>query len=140
MGLSAACAASFWKAGLQHRMNGTVLVVDDDPDIQEIVSVALEEEGYRVLRSVDGASVSIAAREQPQLVLLDLNMPGMDGTAVSRYLRGDPSTSHIPIVVMSAASSRATHTGLIHDDWLYKPFDLDDLFSVVARWVKKPVS
>jgi CheY-like chemotaxis protein len=118
--------------------SGTVLVVDDDPDIQELVAIALEEEGYEVLRSVDGASLPIAVREQPQLVLLDLNMPGMDGTTVSRRLRQEPATQHIPIVVMSAAGSHAARAGLIHEDWLYKPFDLNDLFAIVERWIYRP--
>jgi DNA-binding response OmpR family regulator len=120
--------------------NGTVLVVDDDPDIQEIVSLALEEEGYRVLQAVGGASVPIAIREQPQVVLLDLNMPGMDGTAVSQHLRNNPATSHIPIVIMSAAGSKAAREGLINDDWLYKPFDLDDLFAIVERMINRPAA
>jgi CheY-like chemotaxis protein len=118
--------------------SGTVLVVDDDPDIQELVAIALEEEGYEVLRSVDGASLPIAVREQPQLVLLDLNMPGMDGTTVSQRLRQEPATQHIPIVVMSAAGSQAARAGLIHEDWLYKPFDLNDLFAIVERWIYRP--
>jgi CheY-like chemotaxis protein len=120
--------------------SGTVLVVDDDPDIQELVAIALEEEGYQVLRSVDGASLPIAVREQPHLVLLDLNMPGMDGTTVSQRLRQEPATKHIPIVVMSAAGSQAARTGLIHEDWLFKPFDLNDLFAIVERWIYRPTS
>jgi CheY-like chemotaxis protein len=120
--------------------SGTVLVVDDDPDIQELVAIALEEEGYRVLCSVDGASLPVAVSEQPQLVLLDLNMPGMDGTAVSQRLRQEPTTQHIPIVVMSAAGSQAARAGLIHEDWLYKPFDLNDLFAIVERWIYRPTA
>jgi DNA-binding response OmpR family regulator len=119
--------------------NRTVLVVDDDPDIQEIVAVALEEEGYRVVRAEGGASIPIAILEQPEVVLLDLNMPGMDGTTVSQRLRGDPATRHIPIVIMSAAGSKAVGPDLISDDWLFKPFDLTDLYAVVERMVDRPV-
>ncbi|MDB5074372.1 MAG: response regulator receiver protein [Chloroflexi bacterium] len=119
--------------------NSTVLVVDDDPDIQDVVALALEDEGYRVVRAVGGASIETAIEEQPQLVLLDLNMPGMDGTAVSQRLRSEPATKHIPIVIMSAAGTNISRPDLITDDWLFKPFDLADLYAVVDRMVNRPV-
>jgi len=117
-------------------MAGTVLVVDDDVSTVEMIQEVLEMEGYRVVRAVDGESLGVALREQPHLILLDINMPGMDGPEVSRRLRADPATAHIPIVVMSSHVARGTvPPEMPHDDRLTKPFALDALVVTVARWV-----
>ncbi|MCA1599967.1 MAG: response regulator, partial [Chloroflexi bacterium] len=113
----------------------TVLVVDDDAAIAGMVREALEMDGYRVVRAVDGESVRVALVEQPRVVLLDINMPGMDGPEVARRLRADPATAHIPIVVMSSQVTRdGVPPEMPHDDRLPKPFALDALFATVARW------
>jgi CheY-like chemotaxis protein len=115
---------------------GTVLVVDDDPNIQQIIADALGDEGYRVLPSVDGESPRVALAEQPQLILLDVMMPHMDGVEVSQWLERDPATAHIPVVAMSALGREGAPPGLLVDDWLPKPFDLDDLSRLVEAWVR----
>lgn len=114
---------------------GTVLIVDDDPSIQDLVKAALEDEGYGVLQAVDGESLHVALVEQPSLILLDVMMPHMDGVEVSQRLEGDPATAHIPVVAMSALGKDGAPDGLLVDDWLAKPFDLDQLFRTVADWV-----
>jgi two-component system, OmpR family, alkaline phosphatase synthesis response regulator PhoP len=116
---------------------GTVLVIDDDPAIVDFLEMALEGEGYRVLASVDGEALRLAHDLQPNLILLDIMMPGMDGVEVSRRLRADPVTAGIPIVVMSAQDRlRATAALMPIDDRLPKPFALDRLFSTVDRWTR----
>ncbi len=118
-------------------MAGTVLVVDDDIAIAGMIREVLEMEGHRVLHAVDGESLRIALIEQPHLILLDINMPGMDGPEVSRRLRAEPATTHIPIVVMSSHVARGTiPPEMPHDDRLSKPFALDVLVATVARWVR----
>ena len=113
----------------------TVLVIDDDPSIVDFLEMALEDEGYRVLASVDGEALQLAQDLQPNVILLDIMMPGMDGVEVSRRLRADPLTAGIPIVVMSAQDRlRATAALMPIDDRLPKPFALDRLFSTVDRW------
>jgi CheY-like chemotaxis protein len=73
---------------------------------------------------------------RPDLILLDIMMPGMDGVEVSRRLRADPVTAGIPIVVMSAQHRlRATAAQMPIDDRLPKPFALDLLFSTIERWI-----
>lgn len=79
-----------------------VLVVDDDASITEVIRAAMEDEGYRVLTAVDGGALPLAHTQRPDVILLDLHMPAMDGAEVSRRLRADPATAHIPIIVMSA--------------------------------------
>src|SRR2546427_11839542 len=108
----------------------TVLVVDDDPAIVGFLVDALESEGYRVLATVDGQAVPLARDMQPDVILLDLMMPGMDGMAVSQCLRGDPSTATIPIIAMSAQHGlHATAPLLPGDDRLAKTFGLATLYA-----------
>jgi CheY-like chemotaxis protein len=89
--------------------------------------------------AIDGGALDVAQTAQPDLILLDLMMPGMDGFEVSRRLRDDPATASIPIVVMSA-SERIRNPSMILavDGRLPKPFELDELYATVARWVQGP--
>ena len=114
----------------------TVLVVDDDPSITEFVEMALEDAGYQVLAAVGGAALQIAHDRHPDVILLDIMMPGMDGVEVSQYLHTDPVTADIPIVVMSAHERLQTLAGRMSaDDELPKPFHCQDLYATVARWM-----
>ncbi len=118
-------------------VKGTVLVVDDDPSIVDFLETALEDEGYIVRAAVNGAALPLARQLQPDVILLDIMMPGMDGVEVSRRLRADPVTAGIPIVVMSAQDRlRATSGTMLVDDRLPKPFDLDRLYKTVGRWAR----
>lgn len=114
----------------------TVLVVDDDPAIVELVEMALEDMGYRVLTAVNGAALAVAQDQRPGVILLDVNMPGMDGVEVSQRLRANPITADIPIVAISAHEHlQATAGLLLVDDRLSKPFLIRDLYDTVARWM-----
>ena len=117
----------------------TVLVVDDDPTIVDVLRAALEDEGYAVLMAVNGGALPLARQAQPQVILLDIMMPGLDGVEVSKRLRADPATAAIPIVAMSATSNlTALASQMPVDDRLPKPFDLDGVFAVVERWTQGP--
>ena len=119
----------------------TILVVDDDPGVVEMVISALEYVGYNAAGAVDGEAVTLARRLRPALILLDMRMPHMDGAEVSKRLRADPRTAHIPIVVMSA-EDRVRGNGLPRpfDGALPKPFDVSQLYATVQRWVTAPAS
>src|SRR4051794_15742959 len=107
---------------------GTVLVVDDDPDIVALLTDALEAEEYRVVSTVDGQALQVAHDLQPDVILLDIMMPGMDGVEVSRRLREDPVTASTPIIAMSAQQRLHTTSSLmLVNDRLAKPFDLTQL-------------
>lgn len=82
---------------------GAILVVEDSDEIRDLLSLVLEEEGYRVVSLMDGREVVETARAlKPVLVTLDLALPGKDGWAIARELQDDPETSEIPILVISA--------------------------------------
>ena len=118
-----------------------VLVVDDDASIIAVIRDALEDEGYQVVSAVNGQALPIARDAQPRAILLDIMMPGMDGVEVSKRLRADPLTAHIPIVVMSAHSNLAARADQMPvDDRLPKPFDIDELYAIVERWTREEAS
>jgi DNA-binding response OmpR family regulator len=113
----------------------TVLVVDDDVTIRRLLQITLETEGFGVVTAGDGAEALRAAQSapRPDLVLLDIMMPGMDGLQVCHTLKSDEATQTIPVVLLSAkAQSHDIELGLRvgADDYITKPPDLLDL---VAR-------
>jgi len=111
-----------------------VLVVEDQPDIRDFVALVLENEGYRVTTADNGAiALEQVARESIDVVLLDMRMPVMDGWAFATAYRERPGP-HAPIVVLTAAQDAAARAAQIQaDGYLGKPFQLDDLLSIVAR-------
>jgi two-component system alkaline phosphatase synthesis response regulator PhoP len=118
------------------RHGGTILVVDDDPHLTEVLDQALTEVGYRVLTAPASQTVAVARAGQPDLIQLDLVMPGLDGAALSRALRADRATAAIPIVLMSVYGARADATRQLPvTDQLPKPFDLEALYGTVGRWL-----
>jgi len=112
----------------------TILVVEDDLATVEMIRDALMIEGYRVLHAIGEAGLTRAREGQPALILLDLYMPGMDGAEVARRLRADPAIARIPIVCISSERARGDLPAMPRDDCLPKPFALDDMYAVVARW------
>lgn len=112
-----------------------VLVVDDEDAIRTVVSAILEDEGYEVRAAMDGEALAIASSEPcPDLVLLDIMMPIMDGPEMRRRLLQDPRTAEIPVVVMTAAGDAARWaTQLGAAGSIQKPFDIDQLLELVDR-------
>jgi CheY-like chemotaxis protein len=119
-----------------------VLVVDDDPYIRDVVAQLLEGEGYRIEEATNGAEalgVVNDADRRPNVILLDLMMPVMDGWEFARRLQEHVPPLNIPIVVLSAArlpSDRLTVLGA--QAVLAKPFDVDELLEQVARVLGGP--
>jgi len=114
---------------------GPILVVDDDEGIRGFVELALDSEGYMVSTAPNGAvALEVAGHEQPDLILLDMRMPIMDGWAFTRAYRSRPGP-HAPIVVITAARDAGERAAEVQaDDYLGKPFDLDDLLDIVGRY------
>ena len=116
-------------------MAQTVLVVDDDRLIREVITLALEDTGYQVVAAESVDAVLTASETQPAVVLLDINMPLMDGVEVRRRLHANAQTAHIPVIALSAATNlRARAAEMSADDYLSKPFDIDELLLRVEKW------
>ena len=119
-------------------MNELILVVDDEPKIIKLARDYLEHGGFRVLSTGDGqAALAMARREQPDLVVLDLNLPGMDGLDVCRALRRE---SGVPIIMLTARveeSDRLIGLELGADDYIPKPFSPKELVARVRAVLRR---
>ncbi len=116
-------------------MPSRILIVDDEPGVADLIDTVLKEEGYTVAIARDGVEGLMLAREwDPDLILMDVMLPGLDGGAAIRRLKNDPATENIPIVAMSAASNirRLREELKEADAALSKPFDIDSLLAQVA--------
>jgi DNA-binding response OmpR family regulator len=112
----------------------SVLVVEDDLDLVTLLELVLQDAGHPVRTASDGrAALSRVAEEMPGLILLDMRMPVMNGWEFAREFR-DRYGRACPIVVVTAAeNARARAEEIGADDWLSKPFDLEDVLGTVAR-------
>jgi CheY-like chemotaxis protein len=114
-----------------------VMAVDDDHVIRGLLEVNLEMEGHEVMSAVDGQdALDQVATTPPDLILLDVMMPNVNGWQVAEALKGDVTTRHIPIVLLSARAMEADirkGTDLGVDSYVTKPFDPIDLMDLVAR-------
>jgi len=114
-----------------------ILVVDDEPHILKLVSFSLTAKGFEVIEATDGLSaIEVAQTEQPDLILLDVMMPALDGYEACRRLKANPATAHIPVVMLSAKSQQAERTTGIDcgaTDYICKPFTPKDLVNEVRR-------
>ncbi len=123
-------------------MLARILVVEDDRFIREIVATTLSAEGYAVDVTEDGAKAwDYLAQHKPELVVLDLALPYMDGITLCRKLRATPGGATVPVLVVSASSGRAVIQAALEagaDDFLDKPFDLADLAGRVQRLIGVP--
>jgi two-component system OmpR family response regulator len=115
-------------------MPRTILIVDDDPHIRQLLVFALEKAGLEAIEAADGeAGLALADTRHPDLVILDINMPKMDGLEVCRRLRGRPDRGDVPILFLSSRDDeidRVLGIELGADDYVVKPFSPRE---VVAR-------
>jgi CheY-like chemotaxis protein len=123
-----------------HPVPTTILVVDDQADNRDMLSAMLAQEGYRTTTAASGMEAMDAiTREAPQLILLDVSMPDMDGYAVASLLKADPKTAGIPIIIVTAHAGRGArvvglHTGA--EDYLTKPVDAPELLLKVRNLLR----
>ncbi|MHB1128038.1 MAG: response regulator [Bacillota bacterium] len=127
-------------------MAQTILVVDDDEHVLDLLQVYLLKEGYRVLGARDGNSaLTLFGREQPDLVVLDIMMPGLDGLEVCQIIR---KTSRVPIIMLTARDEdvdKILGLEMGADDYLTKPFNPRELLARIkavlrraAEWAEQP--
>lgn len=114
-----------------------ILLADDEEDVKFVLKMYLESKGYEVVTAYDGLdAIDQARREKPDVILLDLMMPVIDGYEVCRRLKADPNTAPIPIVMVSAAShAESVQKGLAAGavDYIVKPFEPDSLEKLLAN-------
>jgi two-component system alkaline phosphatase synthesis response regulator PhoP len=120
---------------------GRILVIDDEKDLIELVRYNLEKEGYSVQSAQDGESgLAAAKREMPDLILIDLMLPGIDGLDVCRSLRTVDKTAHIPVIMLtakSAESDRILGLELGADDYVTKPFSPRELLARIKAVLRR---
>ena len=118
--------------------DGTILVVDDEPEIRKAVSASLQAQGYEVHAAADGEeALRLAAIALPDLVILDLMMPVMDGLETCRRLR---AWTDVPILVLSARSQEAQKVRALDlgaDDYLTKPFGMDEMTARIRAALRR---
>jgi DNA-binding response OmpR family regulator len=131
-----------WVVMSYKRETRTILIIEDEVNIQNFISRTLELEGYSVLRSTDGTSgLKSAMKDRVSLVLLDLRLrSGPDGWSILRKMKRDPNTSGIPVVVLTASAEAAQRRRTLRlgaDNYLVKPISARNLIRAVREALKK---
>jgi DNA-binding response OmpR family regulator len=128
--------AGDWAAALQPP---TVLIADDDAGVRDVVAVRLRAAGYRILEADNGhTAMALAVGERPQLILLDVSMPGLDGLGFCYELHSSPQTADIAVIIISGRgtpSDLALGEMVGAEDYLVKPFSPAELLRRVERLV-----
>lgn len=120
---------------------GRVLIVEDNMDTYELVKFILEKNGYDTFLAMNGRDgVNAASKQRPDLIIMDLQMPEMDGWTATRLIKGNISTSEIPLIALTAHvlpgdRQRAIDSGC--DEYITKPMDLIELVETVDRWIAR---
>lgn len=119
----------------------TILVADDDPKVRELLRIFLEKVGYRVILAGNGTeAISMAQENVPDVILVDVMMPQMDGFEVCRQLRNDTRIGHVPILMLTSRSALGDKLSGFEsgaDDYVTKPFDLDELLARIRALLRR---
>lgn len=119
-------------------MKKKILVVDDQQDIREIIRISLIDDGFKVIEAADGkTAIELAKTEKPDLITLDIMMPGIDGFQTAKILKEDPKTAKIPIIILSVLSKEKNKYMQGIADYLSKPFKPDELVAKIKNVIKK---
>jgi two-component system alkaline phosphatase synthesis response regulator PhoP len=122
-----------------------VLLVDDDPDFVEAVKVIVESGGYDVRVAYDGKEgLEAVDEEKPDLIVLDVMMPVMNGHECCAKLKGDEATAKIPVILLTAVADRVTTSTYTHrdmleseaEDYMPKPVEPKELLELIKNWLK----
>ncbi len=120
-----------------------VLVVEDNPANMKLTSLLLRSAGHQVLPAVDAETgLRLALADQPDLILMDIQLPGMDGLAATAILKDDPATASIPVIALSALAMKADRersqtAGC--DAYLVKPLRYQELYAVMDHLLREPI-
>ena len=118
----------------------TIMVVEDYEDTRLLLKFGLEQLGYSVLEASNGQeAVDIAGREHPDLILMDLDLPILDGIAATQHIRQQPDLEHVPIVAVTAYPMSFTHVKAFAKgctEYMPKPIDMEKLEQLVSRYLQ----
>ena len=121
--------------------NEKIFIVEDEPDILDVISYSLNREGFQIESSLNGAeSIELLQQFKPDLILLDLMLPGMGGLDVCRHLKNDELSKHIPIIMVTAKGEESDIVlglGLGADDYISKPFSPRELIARVKAVLRR---
>ena len=118
-----------------------ILVVDDEPDILDFVTLRLKSWGYEVITASDGQkAVALVGAQMPDLILLDVMMPNKDGYATCNEIKSEESTSRIPIILFTAKPQqkerlKSNYEFIAADDYILKPFEPEDLLAKIKKFI-----
>ncbi|MGD0278894.1 MAG: response regulator [Smithella sp.] len=118
-----------------------ILIVDDEQDIVELISYNLEKEGFSTIKTYDGISVfNIIATKKPDLLILDLMLPGMNGLDICKKIRANPATADLPIIMLTAKGDeldKVIGLEIGADDYITKPFSVKELVARVRTVLRR---
>ncbi|MFH1305421.1 MAG: response regulator [Candidatus Omnitrophota bacterium] len=122
-------------------MNKKILIVDDDKDVLETLGARLSGSGYNVIKAYSGReAVTVAKKERPDLIILDIVMPGMDGGEAADILKKDPDTADIPVVFLTCLVTKDEEkkTGPFKGGkyFVAKPYESQDILDVIRKRIK----
>lgn len=119
--------------------NKTILHIEDNPDNRVLVKRLLQSASYRVLEAADAfEAITVLRRNRPDLILMDINMPGVDGYTLTSKFKTIPGLRNIPIIAITANAMRGDREKTLRagcDGYIEKPIDIDKLLTQVARFI-----
>jgi len=122
--------------------NGRIVIVEDEADMAELIAMRLKREHYGVRVCHNGAdALEMILADPPDLVVLDLMLPGLSGTEIAARLRGDPQTAHVAIIMLTALAEESDVIVGLHvgaDDYITKPFSMSVLVARIAAVLRRP--
>jgi DNA-binding response OmpR family regulator len=117
-------------------MNKRILVIEDDPSTLRLIKYSLQQEGYQVLTAPNGLEgIRKAKSEEPDLIILDVLLPGVDGFEICHRLRAEPQTARLPVLMLSAKAretDKATGLKVGANDYITKPWHRPELLDKIA--------
>jgi two-component system response regulator VicR len=119
-------------------MSKKILIIEDDPDILDVLSHILREEGYQVSSLSDGKDIEQIAADKPDLIICDIWLPFRKGTEICKILKADPETSRIPFILISTTMNLPQIARKCNaDGYVEKPFHIQEMINVVKTYLPK---
>lgn len=118
-----------------------ILVVEDDPDLLEVIQIVLEENNYKVFPLMNGRPVFRIIEEfRPDIILMDIRLDGMDGRAIFKEIRTRPATAHLPVMLISGGFSEdyIMRESILANAYLEKPFEMAVMLDKLQQLLKEP--